>query len=688
MILAHYPGHAMAALVCVSLGAAFVLAYRAPAWRRLPGRRWVLPVLQCVPLGLLLYLLCNPSAAIVREEESPNTVLAIFDTSESMSVADATTENRLEHAAGLAQELFGGGAGGARLATFGFDTTTHEAANPAALARWGGQTNLRPVVELLARHADAPQGAAGRVTGAMVFTDGQASDKTLGNLPKVGRDGFEVVIVGMGAASQGGDVVVEALEAPERVLVDAEYSVRVKVAGTAPESAVRLELMQGGVTVGMRELKPAEVAAGATAEFTVAAPTLGLHRVEAVLTAAPGDTNPGNNRAAVTVEALEEKPLRVLLYSQWALPDMGKLRQALSRDDKVSLEYVLDAFIPEGGIELRTRAGKFPADYEALLAFDALVLGPCDPRGFSRQQIEGLYRFVAERGGGVLLLPGVEGHDLGAAVNEQLKALLPGRLTPAPHAPGQEKTTLQFTAASTAFALPSAEAAEGLPGGVQPFYAVEPKPAASVAATIDDQPVLVLHRVGRGQVCLVNMRPLHLLYRENLYGGQLRTLLSNMIATLGTAPAEEARVQVFAARAEDNPHRALVTAQVLDAGYQPVAGATVLLTTGEDVLRMEDAGGGQYEALAPAQGQNTLVVHVEAAKDGVLMGERDTTLRLARHRSELDEVGLDRVYLQQFAEAIGGRYVDADAVGPELAAAFPGVSTHEEVMDVRSVWRT
>src|SRR5690606_17443920 len=154
---------------------------------------------------------------------------------------------------------------------------------------------------------------------------------------------------------------------------------------------------------------------------------------------------------------VEEPRLRVLLYSQWAHPDMGKLRQALTRDKKVSLDFVLDALItaPDGRPN-RKSAAKFPTGFEALTAYDVLVLGPCEPRRFTADQVGGLSRFVVQRGGGLILLPGEEEFVLAQSIEPDLLALIPATLGHDEWVPNANQSVVQVTDEGRGFPLPPA----------------------------------------------------------------------------------------------------------------------------------------------------------------------------------------------------------------------------------------
>ena len=140
------------------------------------------------------------------------------------------------------------------------------------------------------------------------------------------------------------------------------------------------------------------------------------------------ETNVANNTRATSFEVTQERRLNVLLYTQWATFDVGKIRQALAWDKRVDLDLAFDVIKDPA---LAKRSGqvsgyvKLPRDREEFFQYDVIILGPCDLSQFTAAQLDGLYGFVADRGGGLLLLPGPAVTSLAAWNDERGNALLP-----------------------------------------------------------------------------------------------------------------------------------------------------------------------------------------------------------------------------------------------------------------------
>jgi len=106
MIFADYPGHLIAAALFAAAGILLFLAYRTEIVRKAGAWRWALTVLQYLCVAIILLIIWDPSVPTEAESRSRNTVLAIFDTSESMSSTDQEASSRLDKALEIFEKSF------------------------------------------------------------------------------------------------------------------------------------------------------------------------------------------------------------------------------------------------------------------------------------------------------------------------------------------------------------------------------------------------------------------------------------------------------------------------------------------------------------------------------------------------------------------------------------------------------
>ncbi len=171
---------------------------------------------------------------------------------------------------------------------------------------------------------------------------------------------------------------------------------------------------------------------------------------------------------------------------------------------------VLNARTPD-----ELRAG-FPTNAATLFAYDAVILDKVEAEFFTNDQLAILRRFVSERGGGLLMLGGVDSLDAGNYQNTALAPALPVYLDRKAPIPQQGELTWGLTREGWLepwTRVRSTQAEEDSVLSEMPHFLVTNtlngiKPGATVLATVTDQganvfPALVAQNYGSGRVaCL------------------------------------------------------------------------------------------------------------------------------------------------------------------------------------------
>jgi len=709
MMLADYPGNLVAASLLAGAALLMLFAYRSNIVRSAGAWRWLLAALQYASVALVLIILWNPSSPSPVEKSSKNTVLAVFDTSESMSVADdagaaAKTDaaaSRLDKAVEAFKAKFKPDSPESPLySVHGFDAGCYAAGSLEALRRWGQQTNAHGAMSLLDRYdlerlpgkGAVSDARTSNVVGAVIFTDGQADDKNVQSYFPLKAGGLKVLFVGIGSDRAPRDVAVTSVRSPGMVALNTPYAVEVDVKATGGASErVSVTVLDNDVVADVREVNLKQGADAATLQFTLGARVLGRHRIKAVARAAAEDTNLANNERQAVVEVVEVPRMKVLLYSQTASFDFGKIRSSLERDKKIDLDVGLDAVIsPDMAEKARSSSGNvpLPADKAGFYAYDVIVLGPIKETKLTPAQVDGLYSFVTERGGGLVVLPGRADYDVSAWTSEKLKALLPVELAKANDVALTLREPLELTLAGADAGFLSKTDLADTPLEIAAYHAgAEGKPAAYVWARSGQRPLISVHRVGRGKVCFINGYGLYRWYREDLDGGALRKLMSSLTATLGRIRSPESRIELFAARRTDDPLKVSFDASVYDDAWAPVEGATVLLAVAGNTFRMEQVAAGRYAVEIPGILDESVFATVEAERAGRFIGEKVVAASLPRPRMEMDRVESDRKFLQALAKRVGGEYRDVAALEADASSIFPAASRSYEG-GFQSAWRT
>lgn len=724
MIFVDYPGHLVAGLLVGAFAVLVFLAFHTGELRneKLSRHRLPLILLQYASILILLLILWNPSRAKVSEAPSRNAILAIFDTSESMSIAEDGQSTRLDKALDVFEERFHSQTkDGSAYRIFGFDGRSYHSGSPNFLRRWGSQTDMHSVFAMLGKY-NASDGASeahsslnsnagtsddatagdSKIAGAVVFTDGQADDKNVNSyLTPENRD-FRVILVGVGSRAKQPDIAITSISAPPRIAIDTACNVSATVAAkNLPEKAVTVELLKDEHVIDSRQVPTNAFAPkraqndsfdkSVTVEFGVVGERLGSCAYSVRAKPFDREDNQANNVRSTIIEVVEETRLRVLFYSQAANFNIGKVRQALAGDEKIQLDLSLDVIRkPALAEKASNMCGyvKLPADRQGFYAYDIIVLGPCDLEALTKVQVDSLYSFVVDRGGGLILLPGKADFGPAAWINSKAKTLIPVAFDPDeptiwPSRP--EKIELTLEGIDSNILGPEALDEYGEPA--LPYYRVlHSKPAAATLASVGGTPVLSVHRVGRGKVCLLNTTKLYQWYREDLDGGLLCKIMAGLTAQMGRVTSREAGIELFAERIDGQADTVKFQAYVCNDSFEPVAGANVLLSVGDEVLSMKHTGRGYYVAQIEVAHAQTTVATAQAEVNGVFLGEKTVAVNLPPATSEMTSADLDEAFLRALAKKVNGKYFHIDDIEENPGQMFESRAGTVSSRRVTSIW--
>ncbi len=694
MTLVDYPGHFLAVTVALALAALTFAAFRPRLAARHRRVVWLLMLSHYAAMLVLLAIVWNPSRWDSTDVYQQNAVLAIFDTSRSMSIADDKEPSRLDKAVeGFAERFHPSETAGPQYKVYGFDLHAYHCGAPSLLRRWGEQTDLHSAFSLLPDREQAADQR--REAGVVIFTDGQTLDKDPRSYPFASRDDLPIVLVGIGSREPRMDIAVTSISAPARVWVDTASVATVTIKGTnLSADPVTVELLCDNQIIDTRRLDAVAFGAGeAELEFAIPPQSLGTHVLTVEAKPQEAEANVANNTRGTSFEVAQERRLNVLLYTQWANFDVGKIRQALAWDKRIDLDLAFDVIKDPALSKSAVEVGgyvKLPRNKEEFFEYDVIILGPCDLSQFTPGQLDGLYSFVADRGGGLLLLPGPDVVSLAAWNDERGNALLPvvlkerdARLWP----PRPDAIAVTFEAEIGRVFNP--EAFKDQDYTLSAYYDIAlVKPASTTLAKAQEAPIASAHRLRRGRVCLLNTCKLFTLYRENRQGGLLSEMISGLVGYLGRTPARGAGIELFVERAADNPKRAVFSAYVLDKEFRPVDRANVLLSVGDRVIAMKPLGQGSYSAESEQGYSQSVVATVQAESNGAFLGERTIAASLPAVEDEMSNVQLDEPFLRELARQAGARYVHIDDLDDHVAEVFVPRQQTGTTETVVSTWPT
>jgi uncharacterized membrane protein len=601
--------------------------------------------LRTLGIGLLLLCLLDPQWVSTRPKKGANFLAILADNSQSMQIADAGQP--LSRGQQVRAELTTPGttwlekvADDFQVRPYVFDRDLRRVRDFSELDFQGTGTALGAALKKLReRYAGAPGQAAQPLAGILLFTDGNATDlpnglTDTGGLPPV----YPVVV---GSADGLRDVSIGRTAVSQTAFDDAPVTLRAEVNGTgttgrdlavsvrplasddaAPTPADQLPAPQ---TIRLaNDHDPTEVKfdwhpAGSGVQFfeTAVAVKGDPPFAEATLL---------NNRRAVLVDR-GRPTYRILYVSGTPNWEFKFLNRALTDDPQLQLPALIEvaprepkfSFIGHSGgsnplfggftetnedtqrydqpvlerINLgddTELAAGFPRNAAELFTYDAVILDKVNAAFFSTDQLALLRRFTAERGGGLLMLGGVDSLEDGGFATTPLAAVLPVYLDRKAAAPVVGQVSWQLTREgwlepwTRVRALESDERTRlsNMPHFEVANALASIKPGATVLATITDlaghvYPALVAQHYGAGRVAALAVGDM---WRWGLKGesehadlDRLWRQLARWLVTDVPAPVE---LRVAPAAEEAGGMTLTVTAR--DKEYKPLDLATARIT--------------------------------------------------------------------------------------------------------------
>jgi uncharacterized membrane protein len=456
-----------------------VLLFMAIVWSywRSPGPGWVrlaAASIKLMAIGLLIVCLLQPLLQSTRPRPGANLFLVVSDVSRSMTAIDPKTETeRSRQLVRLLQEKSGWTVRleqdfDVRRYTFGLQLSSVPDFNDLAFTGYSSAI-ATTLGTLYGRFADRP------VAGILLLTDGNATDK---GIPTDLQDFPPIYPVVIGSEESGMDISVTRVTASEANFQVAPVSVLATIVarGTSGKAFVVQVATQDGEVLSEKTLRDYKTGEPQHVRFRIKPSETGLSflRVQCYLRSEMGDdkTVPtAEESAEITLENNHRLflvdqgggPYRVLYVSGRPNWEFKFLRRATDTDDEVRLAGLVRIAKKEAKFDFRGHLGEtsnqlyrgtddqneeeveqydqavilriglekdelrsgFPIDAEVLYPFHAVILDDIEAKFFREDQMSLLQSFVAQRGGGLLMLGGQESFVLGGYRRTPIGELLP-----------------------------------------------------------------------------------------------------------------------------------------------------------------------------------------------------------------------------------------------------------------------
>jgi hypothetical protein len=666
----------------IALAALLVAVSLFAYWRTIPvlasRMRTLLLALRIVALLTLAMLLMDPRSILTGQREEPARVVVMIDRSASMSLPAGgreAGETRFAAAARTAAELRRRlEARGARVDVVHY--ANHLETEAADTLRPDGQGS--DLVGSLGELGTRYEGE--HVNAVIAIGDGVETEPSLVRAP---LPDLRVWTVGVGDTLAPDDVRIAGVAYSPVVRAPSRAIVTATVASTGSRAKrIHLRLAEGERTVFEADTSLAAGAVEAAMRIPVHIPAAG--RREFVLTVSTNgtDAEPDNNRREVVIDA-EKARAKILIVDLTPGWELAFLTALITRDPALEYEWFVTSRRPAAPIGRARRADQFVA---ALADADAVVLASVSEDFLSAPVTEAIRRFVSDRGGGLLVLPGPASLFETPAAWGRLAGVLPV----AGSAPFS--FTLQYTSvgpAARAAANPvtadlvpllsQSEWQERAP--LLGFYAgVTPTAAAEVLVGVRGRnvPALAYTTVGKGRVAAIAAGPLWRWKFVAESNGVYDELMSRLLDVL-TRGEESGRFVLVAAKnvfdAGESPE---LYAEVFNEKLQPVTGAPVWVevarvgANGAETpldrtpMRRERPDDTRLSVTLDALPPGRYTVRGSAELPDRVIQSKALEIRVSETSVEFQRTQQDRSQLERVARRTGGAYLSVEQA-PDVA---------------------
>jgi uncharacterized membrane protein len=461
---------------------------------------------------------------------------------------------------------------------------------------------------------------------------------------------------------------------------------------------------------------------------------------------APSEATLANNRHTLVVDR-GRGPYRILYVTGRPNWEYKFLRRAISEDEQIQLVGLIRVAMREPKYEWLGRSGEvnnplyrgfdnkdeeeaeqydqpvlvrlgtrdeeelrdgFPRTAEELFDYHALILDDVEAGFFTHDQMELIRRFIAERGGGFLMLGGAKSFREGDFNRTPIGQMLPVYLDRLPQVETVAASKIHFNLTREGWLQPWArlrdnEQDEQKRLSTMPEFRVlnrlgAVKPGAQVVATVSDDsseqfPALVVQRYGSGRSAALTVGDI---WRWGMKQPDMRDDMNKFWRqTLRWLVADvPKRISFHAAQKRDKANQPIeFQVRVRDKSFEPISdvsiaievrdpnGQTVKLTA-EPMLSET----GLFEAVyVPRRDGSYFAEAIVTDADGLELGDAQTGWAVDLEAREFQSIRTNRPLLERIARETGGRIVELDAL-ESFARSLPSLKA--PVMDtwIRPLW--
>lgn len=670
--------------------------------------RLVLFALRAAMLAVLVGCLARPRLVLSSLVPQQNFLAVLLDDSRSMRVADQDGRARGEFVArtlgtdtaalraALAQRF--------RLRFFRFSSSAQRTDDPAALAYAGTTTHIGAALDQVRQElAGVP------LAGVVLVSDGadDARESLAAPLLSLKAAHVPVFTLGVGQPRLRRDIEVRRVDAPASILRGTAPVVDVVVSQTGFSGrTVPLYVEDGGRIVAEQDVRLPPDGEPAPVRVRFPADSAGPRRLRFRIPVQPDEVVAQNNEQTVLLR-VSDRRARILYVEGEPRWEVKFLRRAVADDPNLRLVVLLRT-APRKLLRLDVDSADelvagFPTTRQELFRYDGIVLGSIEASWFTHEQLQLMADFVAERGGGLLMLGGRQSFAAGGYAGTPLAGALPVVLEPSAaegrFAPVQVTPTRAGRAQAVTQLAPSEDSSlarwRTLPAlsVVNRVTRVKPGATALLAgrsdSLADDEVILAAQRYGRGRALAFTPQDSWLWHMDaSVPVGDTRhtTFWRQLLRALVDGVPAPVQAVVAADGAEPGQPVA-VRAEVTDSGFLAVDDAAVTATvsgpagSGALSLPWSVQRDGSYDAPFTPGAAGLYQVALEARRGGRVLGSDTTWLAAAPSTMEYFGAGMRESLLRRIAQETGGRFytpADVARLPEDIRYVGSGTSRIEE----------
>lgn len=352
-------------------------------------------------------------------------------------------------------------------------------------------------------------------------------------------------------------------------------------------------------------------------------------------------------------------------------------------------------------------SGGFPKTREELYEYDAVILDDLEAEFFTQDQKTLLQDFVSQRGGGFMMLGGMESFVEGEYHRTPIGEILPVYLSGVKQSSGYGEFKLELTREGKLepwIRVRSTEQEEQIRLSEMPLLqTLNPvgalKPAASpltiIQNTLDESgPALVTQRYGKGRTCALMIGDLWRwkLYQDSPDNEDLEKVWRQTARWLvGEVPQ---RVQVNSTRKLNNAVQPIeIAINVSDESYLPLDNADIIIEitppVGEKVTLVaspNEAFSGKYVSNYVSRTPGIYRATVKASNpDGSEINQTETGWISEPVTDEFLSLNPNREFLETIAAKTGGEIVSLNAL-EEFVRSLPDREIPVVEPEIHSIW--